>query len=72
MPYFAAGSGMEEVSDIDDIGEETIAVQGVLEGGNAFVIYVRQDEFVLRISGFSVAGDPSETTQDIAKRILGE
>jgi hypothetical protein len=70
MPYFAAGSGMETVEDAAELGEESISVQAVLEGGNAYVIYVRQDEFVLRISGFSVTGDPSATTIAVTEAIL--
>jgi hypothetical protein len=70
MPYFAAGSGMETVEDAPELGEESISVQAVLEGGNAYVIYVRQDEFVLRISGFSVTGDPSATTVAVTEAIL--
>jgi hypothetical protein len=71
MPYFAEGSGMATVEDGPELGEESISVQAALEGGNAFVIYIRQNEFVLRISGFSVSGDPAEFTTEVADRILG-
>ena len=70
MPYFAEGSGLATVDDAAELGEESITVQGALEGGNAYVIYIRQNEFVLRISGFSVAGDPAELTAVVAETML--
>jgi len=71
MPYFAEGSGLETVDEAPELGEESVTVQGVLTGGNAYVIYIRQDEFVLRIGGFSVAGDPAELTTAVAEQMLG-
>ena len=72
MPYFAEGSGLPTLEDAPELGEESITVQGALTGGNAFVIYVRQDEYVLRIGGFSVSGDPAELTTAVAQTMLGE
>jgi hypothetical protein len=70
MPYFAEGSGLAAVEDAAELGEESITVAGPIEGGNAYVIYVRQDEFVLRIGGFSVAGDPGDLTTAVAETML--
>jgi hypothetical protein len=74
LRYFADGGktaqGLTELDDGPDLGEDTIALQGVIEGGNLYVLYIRQNEFVIRIGGLSVAGDPAETTTTIAERIL--
>lgn len=72
MPYFAEGSGLETVKDAPELGEESITLQGELTGGNAYVIYIRQDEFVLRIGGFSATGDPSELTTNVAEQMMGK
>jgi hypothetical protein len=71
MPFFAEGSGLETVKDAPELGEESITLQGQLTGGNAYVIYIRQDEFVLRIGGFSATGDPSELTTRVAEQMMG-
>jgi hypothetical protein len=70
LPYFVSGSNLTEVKDAPSYGEDSTTVQGQLESGSAYVIYVRQNEFILRISGFSAEGDPAETTQGVAERIL--
>ena len=70
LPYFAEGSGLTTVDDAPELGEESVTVQGTLTGGNAYVIYVRQDEYVLRIGGFSVAGDPAELTTAVTETML--
>lgn len=73
LPLFAeggrVGQGLSEV-DADRLGEGSIVLQGTIEGGNIYVIYVRQDEFIFRIGGLSRAGDPAEFTTDIANLIL--
>ncbi len=73
LSYFANGGqtaqGLTEV-DADKLGEGSIYLQGPIEGGNVFVIYVRQGEFVFRIGGLSTSGDPAETTTAIAERII--
>jgi hypothetical protein len=70
LPYFVSGSNLAEVDKAPSFGEESTTVQGQLEAGSAYVIYIRQNDFILRISGFSAEGDPAETTQGIAERIL--
>ncbi len=70
LPFFAEGSGLATVEDAPEFGEESIALHGALTGGNAYVIYIRQDEFVLRIGGFSVSGDPAELTAAVAEQML--
>jgi hypothetical protein len=69
LEYFAAGAGLAEVQG-DRIGEGSIFVQGVIEGGNIFVVYVRQGEFVFRIGGLSRTGDPKDVTIEITERII--
>lgn len=70
LTYFAEGSGLAPVEDAPGIGEESVTVQGVTEGGNIYVIYVREGRFVFRIGGFSTAGDPAEVTSGVTERIL--
>jgi hypothetical protein len=70
LPYFVSGSNLAEVDKAPSYGEESTTVQGQLEAGSAYVIYIRQNNFILRISGFSAEGDPAETTQGVAERIL--
>jgi hypothetical protein len=70
LPFFAEGSGLATVEDATELGEESITLQGALTGGNAYVIYIRQNEFVLRIGGFSASGDPAELTTAVAKQML--
>jgi hypothetical protein len=70
MPYFVSGSNLPEVEDAKKFGEESTTVAGPIEAGAAYVIYIRQDKFVLRISGFSAEGNPAETTDGVAERLL--
>jgi hypothetical protein len=70
LPFFAEGSGLATVEDATELGEESITLQGALTGGNAYVIYIRQNEFVLRIGGFSASGDPAELTTAVAEQML--
>ncbi len=70
MPFFAEGSGLATVENATEFGQESVTLQGALTGGNAYVIYIRQNEFVLRIGGFSVAGDPAELTTAVAEGML--
>jgi hypothetical protein len=74
LSYFANGGmtaqSLTEARNPPDLGEGTIALNGVIEGGNLYVLYIRQSEFVIRIGGLSVAGDPAETTTTVAERIL--
>jgi hypothetical protein len=76
LAYFANGGqtaqGLEEVSDAPDIGEETITLHGVIEGGNVYVIYFRKDDFIFRIGGLSTSGEPGDKTTEIAQLIAGE
>jgi hypothetical protein len=63
------GSGLTEV-DADRLGEGSVVLQGQIEGGNMYVIYVRQDDFVFRIAGLSRGGDPAEFTTEITNQII--
>ena len=70
LPFFAEGSGLATVEDAEKFGDQSITLQGALTGGNAYVIYIRKDDFVIRIGGFSATGDPSEVTIGVAERIM--
>ena len=74
LVYFAeggqTGSGLATVDDAPELGEESVTLQGATEGGNIYVIYVREGRFVFRIGGFSPTGDPRETTTGVTERIL--
>lgn len=63
------GQGLTEVG-AKKLGEGSIMLQGQIEGGNIYVIYVRQGDFVFRIGGLSRSGDPAEFTTEITKQII--
>lgn len=63
------GQGLTEV-EVDKLGEGSIVLQGTIEGGNIYVVYVRQGDFVFRIGGLSRSGDPAEFTTEIANQII--
>jgi len=74
LSYFAeggrVGQGLTEVKDAPEFGEGSVTLQGTIDGGNVYVIYIRQNDFVIRIGGFSPTGDPSETTNALAERMM--
>jgi hypothetical protein len=76
LSYFAeggrVGQGLTEVKDAPEFGEGSVVLQGTIDGGNVYVIYIRQNNFVIRIGGFSPTGDPSETTNALAERMMGQ
>lgn len=76
LDYFSAGGqaaqGLIEVKGAPELGEESISLQGFIEGGNLYVVYIRQGNFLFRIGGLSATGDPAETTVGVAERILAE
>jgi hypothetical protein len=76
LSYFAdggrVGQGLTVVKDAPEFGEGSVTLQGKIEGGNVYVIYIRQNDFVIRIGGFSPTGDPSEVTNGLAERMLGQ
>jgi hypothetical protein len=76
LTYFAeggrVGQGLTEVDGAPKFGEGSVVLQGSIDGGNVYVIYFRQNDFVIRIGGFSPTGDPSETTSGVAERILAK
>jgi hypothetical protein len=63
-------SGYEEVTDVPRIGDETRALTGETEDGNLYVLYVRTNNIVIRIGGFSVAGDSSDDVNALAEEIV--
>jgi len=76
LSYFAeggrVGQGLTEVKDAPEYGEGSVVLQGTIDGGNVYVIYIRQNDFVIRIGGFSPTGDPSEVTNGLAERMMGQ
>ena len=74
LSYFAdggrVGQGLTEVKDAPSYGEGSVTLQGTIDGGNVYVIYIRQNDFVIRIGGFSPTGDPAETTNALAERMM--
>jgi hypothetical protein len=73
MAYFVdavvAAQGLEEFA-VDPIGDDTVALQGSPDGANLTVIYVLWGNFLIRIGGSSVQGDPSQAVLDLATSIL--
>jgi hypothetical protein len=63
------GQGLTEVK-ADKLGEGSVVLQGQIDGGNIYVVYVRQGEFIFRIGGLSRTGDPAEFTTDITNQII--
>jgi hypothetical protein len=76
LQYFADGGataqGLTAVEGASEIGDESITLQGTIEGGNVYVVYFRIDRFVFRIGGLSTTGDPSETTISVAQAIADQ
>jgi hypothetical protein len=76
LTYFAeggrVGQGLTAVDGAPKFGEGSVVLQGSIDGGNVYVIYFRQNDFVIRIGGFSPTGDPAETTNGVAERILAK
>ena len=76
LAYFANGGqtaqNLEEVSNADTIGDESISLQGAIEGGNIYVVYFRKDDFLIRVGGLSTAGDPADKTVEVSNFIAGE
>jgi len=74
LSYFAdggrVGQGLTEVKDAPSYGEGSVTLQGTIDGGNVYVIYIRQNDFVIRIGGFSPTGDPAATTNALAERMM--
>lgn len=74
LQYFADGGqtaqGLAVAEDAPEFGEDTISLQGAIEGGNVYVIYIRQNNFVIRLGGLSPTGDPAEFTNGVAERIM--
>jgi hypothetical protein len=76
LSYFADGGataqGLTEVKDAPTIGDESIVLQGTIEGGNVYVIYFRKDRFIFRIGGLSTSGDPADVTTQVAQTIADQ
>ena len=75
LNYFAedviATQGLEEFR-IDRIGEQTRALRGDAEGSNLVVLYVRNGNYLIRIGGYSLEGDPTEDLIALAQSIIAE
>jgi hypothetical protein len=73
LNYFAedviATQGLEEFR-IDRIGEQTRALRGDAEGSNLVVLYVRNGNYLIRIGGYSLEGDPTEDLIALAQSII--
>jgi len=73
LNYFAEDvittQGLEEFR-IDRIGEQTRALRGDAEGSNLVVLYVRNGNYLIRIGGYSLEGDPTEDLIALAQSII--
>lgn len=73
LSYFADGGataqGLTVVEDAPQVGDESITIQGTIEGGNVYVIYFRVDRFIFRIGGLSTSGDPADLTTQVSETI---
>ncbi|HKG24081.1 MAG TPA: hypothetical protein VKB09_00450, partial [Thermomicrobiales bacterium] len=65
-----AASGYETV-DIDQIGDQAAALLSQTADGNTFILYVRIENLVIRLGGFSAAGDPAADVTSVANTIVG-
>jgi len=76
LPYFvdgARGAGVEDATGLPDSGDQIRALQGpTAEGGQLFVVYVREGGVVIRVAGTSLEGDPREDVLALVDRILAE
>jgi hypothetical protein len=72
LTYFAddviGTQGLEEF-DIERIGEQTRALRGAPDGANLVVLYIRVDNYLIRIGGSSPQGDPTAEVVALAEQI---
>lgn len=71
--YFAddviGTQGLEEF-EIDRIGEQSRALRGAPDGANLVVLYVRMDNYLIRLGGYSPQGDPTDDVVAMAEQIV--
>lgn len=75
MRYFADGAaaaGGYTETDGPTFGDGTIAMNRSTEFGNDYVLYIRDDEKLIRIGGFSVSGEPSADVIALAETIMNQ
>jgi hypothetical protein len=74
LTYFAddvmGTQGLEEL-DIERIGEQTRALKGAPSGANLVVLYIRVDNYLIRVGGSSPQGDPTDQVVAMAEQIVG-
>ncbi|MCC6790679.1 MAG: hypothetical protein IT336_03285 [Thermomicrobiales bacterium] len=74
LTYFAddviGTQGLEEF-DVDRIGEQSRALKGAPDGANLVVLYIRIDNYLIRIGGSSPQGDPTAEVITMAEQIAG-
>lgn len=74
LSYFAdaviSAQGLERI-DVDQVGDESIALKGSPDGANLVVLYLRSGDYLIRIGGSSPQGDPTDDVVAVAKKIIG-
>lgn len=73
LTYFAddviTTQGLEEL-DVDRVGEQTRALKGAPDGANLVVLYIRTNNYLIRIGGSSPQGDPTQDVIAMAEKIV--
>ena len=76
LPYFQDGARTDLVAegrDLPSLGDQIRALEGTTgEGGQIFIVYVREGDVVIRIAGTSLEGNPREDVLALAERIVAE
>jgi hypothetical protein len=73
LPYFAAArrEGLQyESVDLGRFGEQSEAMTGEADNGNEVTIYARKGNLLVRVSGITPIGDPSEDVKAVLGTIL--
>lgn len=73
LTYFADivvnAQGLQDVQ-MEVIGDESRGLSGPSEGANLYVLYIRHGNYVVRLGGSSVTGDPSPQVNEVAQQIV--
>jgi hypothetical protein len=73
LSYFTeaviAGQGLETF-EVEELGDEVIALRGTLDGATVVNVYVRTGPYLVRVVGGSADGDPTEAVVELAEVIL--
>jgi hypothetical protein len=73
LTYFSdiviTAQGLQEVPGLE-IGDEARGLEGPAEGANLYVLYVRDGNYMIRLGGSSVSGDPAPFINALADQLV--